>query len=155
MKHHLNKLNYTQVENTTTAIANTCASSHYLQLTDTYCASNQTQPIITGGLPSRLTMQSTNKSCHLNLPQLPAQAQQAHTILRLTHSSLLSIGNCCGASCMAQFTSQHVKIHRDRKMLSTSDCKEQTGLWQIPLQASAEQHTPHVCNSAYNTSIIP
>jgi hypothetical protein len=107
-------------------------------------------------------LQSTNKVCSLQLPQLPKQAQEAHIIPGLTHSiPLLSIGKLCDAGCKATFNKHEVRILKNNQELFKGQRDQQTGLWRIPItNPTSRSPTPHqtktkLCNIAYQIIKIP
>ena len=77
---------------TTTAIANTGATAHYICPSDAHkIIAGITTPIIVG-LPNGQQLKSTNVAYELNWAQVPMQGLQAHLFPGLTHTLLMSIG---------------------------------------------------------------
>jgi hypothetical protein len=107
---------------------------------------------------------STTQACQLDLPQLPAQAWEAHILPGLTHSSLVSIGKLCNAGCEAHFTAIKVIINKDNRLLMTGPRDQQTGLWRIklnnqptpkPTKITKHKHCKGFINHAYQEQTIP
>ena len=153
---------HTPPTNTTTAIADTGASGHYLRIQDPYQTHGTTKPSIRVALPNGTTLQSTNQTCTLDLPQLPTNAIDAHILPGLTHSSLISIGKLCDAGCTATFDDQQVLIQKDKQTILHGPRDFRTGLWRIPLtnQPTKPSSTPsqttqkQQLNSAYDCTTI-
>ena len=144
----------------TTAIADTGASSHYLRPNDPHDKNGTTKPPITVGLPNGDLLQSTTQACQLSLPQLPDKAREAHIIPGLTHSSLVSIGKLCDEGCEATFNKKEVHIIKDNEIILTGQRDLHTGLWRIPLTDATTNNIPKApaslqCHNAYQTNKIP
>ncbi len=73
-------------------------------------------------LPNGAQMQSTH-TCLLNLPMLPAAAQQAHIIPGLALHSLVSVVTLTNAGCEVHFTKVGCTImHLGKTILCGSKC---------------------------------
>jgi hypothetical protein len=80
MKHHpAYQLCHTPSTRITTTIADTGASGHYLCTKDPYQTDGTTKSPIIVSLPNGASLQSTNKTCNLALPQLPQDAHPNKT----------------------------------------------------------------------------
>ena len=120
---------------------------------------------ITVSLPNGDCLRSTTDACSLALPQLPAEARDAHILPGLTHSSLVSIGKLCDAGCTATFDANQVVVCHADKFLLRGTRDRRTGLWRIPLQNMEPPTAPKLpappptlqwqSNSAYHASNLP
>jgi hypothetical protein len=160
---------HTPTTSSISAIADTGASSHYL--CTPYNTDGTTKSPILVSLPNGASLQSTNKTCNLALPQLSQAAQDAHILPGLTHSSLVSIGELCDAGCTATFDEHKVLIQQENNTLLQGTRDLQTGLWQFPLTIlpttevstaklqqqinSAISPTQQQLNSTYDFTTIP
>ena len=117
----------------TTAIADTGATAHYICPYDPHkIIAWITTPIIVG-LPNGQQLKSTNEACEINLPQVPTKGRQAHFLPGLMYSSLMSIGQLCGAGWQATFDQTSFSITNHGDTILTGHCDFTTGLWHIPL----------------------
>ena len=133
----------TSHRNTSTAIANTGALSHYICPQDPHRKTGTATTPIHVALPSEKIVQSMNEKCELLFNNLPAEAKEAHVIPSITHSSLVSIGKLCDASCIATFDKEKVEVQLHNKTVLKGQRDTTTGLWRFPLS------TQETCHNAY------
>ena len=67
-------------------------------------------------------------------PSLPNKSQQASIVPGLSNFSLFSIGQAYNERCYALFSSTHLHIIRDGKILITEYRNKTDGLWDNPFQ---------------------
>ena len=120
------------------AILDSGASSHYLL--STAPTKNKTQAIspIRVHLPNGDSVTSSH-TCELDLPQLPLHARMGHVVPGLAGHSLVSVVRLCNAGCKVMFKDIGVEVTYKGKIVICGQKDTRTGLWMIPLTATAQQ----------------
>jgi hypothetical protein len=91
-------------------------------------------------MPNGTTIQSSH-SCNLLLTDLPPQEQQAHILLGLSHSSLISVGKLCDNKCSVTFTQNQVTVSKNRKNVMYGSQDPKSRLWRVNLKQRCEPET--------------
>jgi hypothetical protein len=94
---------------TTSAIADTGCSGHYLMMHSSCDNVKPTNNCVSVLLPDRRTIQATH-TAKLPIQELPHAARQAHLFPALSSGALLSIGQLCVHGCQAIFNASTVEI---------------------------------------------
>jgi hypothetical protein len=134
------------------AILDSVATSNFLT---TNAPTTNEQPAdkpLVARLPNGAQVKSTH-TCLLDLPMLPAAAQQAHIIPGLALHSLVSVVTLINAVCKVHFMKIGCTItHQGKTILCRSKCTC-TGLWMIPLTTSPAQIPEQAIASALPIAI--
>jgi hypothetical protein len=96
-----------------TFIADTGASGHYIQVTGAVVNKRPAMQPLTVLMPDGHSLTSTHIG-ELALPQLPAAARLCHIFPHLNMWSLLSVGQLCDHGCTALFTKHQLYIHQKK-----------------------------------------
>jgi hypothetical protein len=114
------------------AILNSGATCHFLTTATPMTNMRPTNKPIIARLPNGKCIHST-QTCTLDIPALPALAQQAHIIPGLAAHSLISVVTLCNAGCNVAFTKIGYTITYCGKIILCGSKCTRTGLWIIPL----------------------
>ena len=121
---------------TTTAIANTGTTGHFL-LPTSMCG--DIKPVtqgITVQMPNGSQITSTH-TAQLNILQdLPASARHAHILPGLATHALISIAVLCDNKCKAIFEYDKITITKNDITILQGQRDWATGLWMLPLTAN-------------------
>ena len=101
-RHNLaNIISQTPTLLSSSTIADTGGTAHYLRPSDPHHHTGGTKLPIMVGLTNSNRLSSNDIACDIDLPQLPTSARTAHFISGITHSYILSTGQLCDAGCKA------------------------------------------------------
>ena len=89
-------------------------------------------------LPDGDCLTSTH-TCTLDIPWLPNEANEAHTVPGLAHASLISIKILCDAGCKVTYDDDECRVYYNKKIVWLGKREPQTGLWILPLTDTTGQ----------------
>lgn len=124
---------------TSTLIADTGSTGHFLTTNSSSQTSTKNLNQITVALPNGQQIHSTG-TMSLDIPSLPCTARIAYIFPDLQPHSLLSIGQLCDAGCIAVFTASDVTISYKNEPIIHGLRDQQTKLWNITVPI--KQNTP-------------
>jgi hypothetical protein len=119
---------------TSSAIADTGCSGHYLMMNSSCSNAKPTKNGVNVLLPDGGTMRATH-TAELPIKALPYAAQQAHLFPALSSGALLSIGQLCDHGCQAIFNASTVNIIKNHKLILQGQRNLTNGMWVIQLPA--------------------
>ena len=136
-------------------IADTGATGHFITSSAPYHNKRVAQPGISVLLPDGSTLQSTHPAS-LHLPQLPANACQAHIFPHLASGSLISIGQLCNHGCKAVFDATTVTITHHNEIILQGIRSPISRLWTLDLPSAPPASTNQLDSAnamAHNSNI--
>ena len=121
--------------NPSTVVVDSGCSGHYLKVpynpnTMKLCAT--TYNVV---LPNGQTLRATHTTS-IPIPTLPPEATKAYIIPDLHKYSLISVGQLCQHGCIVTFTSTHLTISHNDKVLLTGDFNPQTCLYHTNMASA-------------------
>ena len=121
------------------AIADSGATAHFLLTNAPVTSVKIAREPLRINLPDGVQVRSSH-TYRLNIAGFPATATEAHIVLQLAHTSLISIKALCDAGCITSFTNNEVHIYYRNKIVWMGHHEASTGLWILPL--TMEKTTP-------------
>lgn len=152
-----NKNNYinllTNYPCSTTAVLGSGATGHFLQDNSPQDKRELMQDIFTIKQPNGEGLHSKYKSQIKIFPELPNQAQEAHSFPKIKIPSV-SVGKLCGSGCVVIFVKNKGFITYKGKVIGEAPRDEITRLWTLPLNktnntrpAKKQKGFSHVANN--------
>ena len=89
-------------------------------------------------LPNGKIIKSTH-TCNLDIPWMPHQMTEAHIVLGLTHSSLISTRKFCEAGWKVSFNKQERRVYYVNRLVLVGRRDAKTSLWKLPINPSIPQ----------------
>ena len=75
---------------------------------------------------------TSTHTCKLDIPWLPNDAKEAHSVPGLAHASLISIKILCDAGCKVTYDDNECRVYYNKKIVWLVKRDPQTGLWILP-----------------------
>ena len=142
------------------AILDSGASSHFMVTDAPVIEKEKATAPLSIQLPDGASVTSSH-TCLLDIPQLPKAARIAHIVPGLHNRSLVSVVKLCNAGCEVRMNDISCVVKcRGKPDIQCRKCTK-TGLWMIPLTATADinattapqaQEALDIACSAYQTS---
>ena len=132
----------------TSIIADSGASGHYLAVKNIPATIWKAKNPITVKLPNGERLQNTHE-CLLNIPLLDPSARLARIFPGIQHS-LLSLGQLCDGGCKVHLDAEIVDVIYKEKVIMTGHRNHSNKLWEVDLETTSNKNITDIQENSIN-----